>query len=146
MQFTNADTRKAILEALHWWKGPPPSAFASATGAAATGAASTQTSCAALASGSAAAGRLSATIVSSALSPSALLCLLPGQREGQSLHLPMPTEAPNQCPCCWKVEDLQRGATAASAAATDAAAAKEEVKALGKARKYQGCKIWRRYA
>ena len=146
MQFTNADTRKAILEALHWWKGPPPSAFASATGAAATSAASTQTSCAALASGSAAAGRLSATIVSSALSPSALLCLLPGQREGQSLHLPMPTEVPNQCPCCWKVEDLQKGATAASAAATDAAAAKEEVKALGKARKYQGCKIWRRYA
>ena len=39
-----------------------------------------------------------------------------------------------------------KGATAVSAAATDAAAAKEEVKALGKARKYQGCKIWRRYA
>lgn len=148
MQFTHADTRKAILEALHWWRGPPPAAFAASGGGAAPppSGASTPTTCAALAAGtSGVSGRLSAAIVSSALAPTALLCLLPGPRDGQSAHVPSAGEA-GACPCCWRVDELQKGATTGTAAASDADAAAAEAKALNKARKYAGCRIWRRYA
>ena len=75
--------------------------------------------------------------VTIALAPSFLLAW---RFMGAGLFSP---DAP--CPCCWRVEDLQRGA-AKSAPAGDAAAAAAEVKALGKARKYTGCRIWRRHA
>ena len=119
------------------------------------GAASTPTTCdALLAPGGAADGtRVAAAVVSSALARSALICLLPGARRGQAYHLNQTTAA---CPCCWRVESLQAalahagggagGGGGGGGAAADAAAAKAEAKALGKARKYAGCRIWRRYA
>ena len=146
MQFTHADTRKAILEALHWWKGPPPSVFAASTGEAPLPTTSTPTTCPALHAGtSGASGKLSGAIVSSALASSAMLCLLPGPRDGQSWHLP-PADAPGACPCCWRVDELQKGAVSASASMLDADSAAKEAKAFNKARKYSGCRIWRRYA
>ena len=150
MQFTNGPTRVAILEALHWWRGGPISA------AAPSSVTSRPTTCAALASGTApkTASRLSAVIASSALSPSALLCLLPGPRNddwnvggSQDLHLPQSKLGGGDGgsgPCCWKVDELQRAA--ARAVSVDAEAASAEAKALGKARKYAGCRIWRRFA
>ena len=48
------------------------------------------------------------------------------------------------CPCCWKIEELRAGA-AAGAPAPSEEEAKAEAKALDKARKYTGCRIWRRY-
>ena len=93
--------------------------------------------------------RLSAAIVSRALSPSALLCLLPGVRTdewapGQDVHLP-PAGGNGACPCCWKIDELQRGAGSGTVSG-GAEAAMAEAKMLGKARKYAGCRIWRRFA
>ena len=180
MQFTHADTRRAILEALHWWKAPTAatsvatsvassssaaastiatsSAFTSASASSASSAAAPllrPTSCAALASGSAVVvnpGMLAGVVLSSALAPSALICLLPGHQPNQPLSLLQPSAAePNQCPCCWRVDALQqaaaRGADSGGAAlASSPQAAAAESKALRKAARYSGCRIWRRYA
>ena len=141
MQFTHADTRRAILEMLHWWRGPIPASSTPATASPP----SQLTSCAALADGTApsSSGKLSGAIVSSALASSTLLCLLPGPRDGQAVHIP-PAGA-GGCPCCWRVEELQKGIVASRETAVDAESAAAESKALGKARKYTGCRIWRRY-
>ena len=146
MQFTHAETRKAILRALHWWRAPPSPATA-ASSSSSSSFSSQQTTCAALAAGSspASAGRLSAIIVSSALATSTLLCLVPGPIEGQSLHVAGGADQPGSCPCCWKVEELQKGVGAATTAG-DAASSAAEAKALSKARRYTGCRIWRRHA
>ena len=178
MQFTHADTRRAILEALHWWKAPlvaasadssstSPSASSTASSSASPSASSAAaplpstapwlrtTSCAALASGSAVvsgAGMLAGVVLSSALAPSALICLLPGNQPNQPVALPLPSPAePSHCPCCWRVDALQqaaaRGADGGGAAlASSPQAAAAESKALRKAARYSGCRIWRRYA
>jgi len=176
MQFTHADTRRAILEALHWWKAPPAAASAAAATTAASTSASPSassaaaplpstapllrtTSCAALASGSAAvsgAGMLAGVVLSSALAPSALICLLPGHQPNQPVALPLPSPAePSHCPCCWRVDALQQaaargadggGAALGAALASSPQAAAAESKALRKAARYSGCRIWRRYA
>ena len=141
MQFTHADTRRAILEMLHWWRGPITASFTPATASPP----SQLTSCAALADGTApsSSGKLSGAIVSSALASSTLLCLLPGPRDGQAVHIP--PAAAGGCPCCWRVEELLKGMVASREVAVDAESAAAESKALGKARKYTGCRIWRRY-
>lgn len=180
MQFTHADTRRAILESLHWWKAPPAAASAAAATTAASAAASSSaspsassaaaplpstapllrtTSCAALASGSAVvsgAGMLAGVVLSSALAPSALICLLPGHQPNQPVALPLPSPAePSHCPCCWRVDALQQaaargadggGAALSAALASSPQAAAAESKALRKAARYSGCRIWRRYA
>ena len=175
MQFTHADTRRAILEALHWWKAPPAAASAAAATTAASTASSSAspsassaaaplpstapwlrpTSCAALASGSAVVsgtGMLAGVVLSSALAPSALICLLPGNQPNQPVALPLPSPSePSHCPCCWRVDALQqaaaRGADGGGAAlASSPQAAAAESKALRKAARYSGCRIWRRYA
>lgn len=145
MQFTHAETRKSILQALHWWRAPPSPGGATAADADAPGSSggSQLTTCDALAAGTspaAASSRLSAIIVSSALASTTLLCLVPGHVDGQSVHIKA-----DGCPCCWKVEELQRGIAAGGAAADEASSA-AEAKALSKARRYTGCRIWRRHA
>jgi hypothetical protein len=162
MQFTHADTRRAILKALHWWKAPPAAASAASTAATpfpSTAPLLRTTSCAALASGSAVVsgtGMLAGVVLSSALAPSALICLLPGHQPNQPVALPLPSPAePSHCPCCWRVDALQQaaargadggGAALSAALASSPQAAAAESKALRKAARYSGCRIWRRYA
>jgi hypothetical protein len=146
MQFTHASTRQAILQSLHWWRAPEPPPDAAANSATAP---SKPTTCAALAAGTApasAGSRLAAAVVSSALASSTLVCLVPGVHPDQPVHLlATPTDGEVGCPCCWRVEDLQKGVTAGEASG-DAAAAAAEAKALNRARRYTGCRIWRRHA
>ena len=87
---------------------------------------------------------MAGVVLSSALSPTALLCLLPGEQPGQSIALPDPT-APGAAPCCWRVSELQKAASA-TAAASGAADAAVQAKALHRASRYAGCRIWRRHA
>ena len=122
MQFTSAETRVGILEAMGWWheavreppkrarKRPPPTLTCREIAGAET--------------------PLAGVVVSSAMANKSLLCVLPGVREGQP-HVAL---APGACPCCWSVEALQAGATTADA------------KAVRKAGRYTGCRIWRRFA
>ena len=122
MQFTSAETRVGILEAMGWWheavrapptrarKRPPPTLTCREIAGAET--------------------PLAGVVVSSAMANKSLLCVLPGVREGQP-HVAL---APGACPCCWSVEALQAGATTADA------------NALLKAGRYTGCRIWRRFA
>jgi len=66
-----------------------------------------------------------------------------GIREGQRLAL----GRKEGCPCCWQTGELREKMLGGSTAAGDdpqiAAAA---LKALNEARKYTGCRIWRRYS
>ena len=144
MQFTHAETRRAVLQALHWWDASPASP--STSSAAATSPTAAASTCAAIATaggggsggpGVGGAGKMAGVVVSSALS-SALLCVLPGAQEGQPLTLA------SSCPCCWRVADLQKGVVNHVAASSEAAAA--EAKALRRASRYAGCRIWRRHA
>ena len=76
MQFTKAETRMAILEAMGWWFAERPARQPTAPQQPAT--------CAAIASGAAAeAAPLDGVVVSSALANFSLLCLLPDPRDGQ---------------------------------------------------------------
>ena len=122
MQFTSAETRMGILEAMGWWheaarggaararRRPPPTL-----------------TCGQL---SGATKPLAGVVVSSAMANKSLLCVLPGVREGQ----PHASLAPGACPCCWSVESLQ------------AAVGTADAKAVRKAGRYTGCRIWRRFA
>eukprot|EP00966_Prymnesium_polylepis_P317132 7327027-Prymnesium_polylepis.1 len=93
MQFTAAETRVHILEALHWWYVEPykPPAAPSRT-----------TTCAALAAGAGGGGasEMAGVVVSSAMANFSLLCVLPGAREGQAVEL---ARAEGDCPCCWQI-------------------------------------------
>ena len=94
MQFTKAETRMAILEAMGWWFAERPPRQPTAPQQPAT--------CAAIASGAAAsAAPLDGVVVSSALANFSLLCLLPGPRDGQRVVLgvePRPDGALANCP------------------------------------------------
>ena len=150
MQFTHADTRMAILKALYWWRAPPAAATIAAAGSAA-GAATTPRSLSCPALVAAGGSGLAGVVVSSALAPSALLCLLPGAQPDQSVALPLPSvDNPTACPCCWRVDALQQalaqGAAGGGLIASSPQAAAAEDKALRRAARYSGCRIWRRYA
>ena len=85
MQFTKAETRMAILEAMGWWFAERPARQPTAPQQPAT--------CAAIASGAAAsAAPLDGVVVSSALANFSLLCLLPGPRDGQVAPEPSLTQ------------------------------------------------------
>ena len=89
MQFTKAETRMAILEAMGWWFAERPARQPTAPQQPAT--------CAAIASGAAAeAAPLDGVVVSSALANFSLLCLLPGPRDGQVA--PEPSLSPKTRP------------------------------------------------
>ena len=127
MQFTSALTRRDILAAMRWWHEPPapPAAHTSAA-----------LSCAELATR--ARGPLAAVAVSSASANFTLLCVLPGGHGGQPTALVDPPGAP-PCPCCWHLAELRAAAAAADPSQGD-------LKALHKADKWTGCRMWRRYA
>jgi len=146
MQFTSAETRTHILEAMHWWyidrdivaEQSPTPMTPTTCAALAAGAAS-----AALSSAPSSASTMSGVVVSSSMANFSLLCVLPGPREGQRLAL----GRKEGCPCCWQTGELREKMLGGSTAAGDdpqiAAAA---LKALNEARKYTGCRIWRRYS
>ena len=78
-------------------------------------------------------------VVSSALANFSLLCLLPGPRDGQRVVLSVEPRADGalaNCPCCWRLDALQRATLA------DAAGAK----ALQRAQRWTKCRLWRRFA
>ena len=139
MQFTKAETRMAILEAMGWWFAERPARQPTAPQQPAT--------CAAIASGAAAqAAPLDGVVVSSALANFSLLCLLPGPRDGQRVVLgvePRPDGALANCPCCWRLDALQR-ATLADAKAPTALATGAKV--LQRASRWTKCRLWRRFA
>jgi len=126
MQFTKAETRRDILDAMGWWHEPPE--------AAPNGAA-----CVAL--GSLAAGTLSAVAVSSSSMNSTLLCVLAGTWSGhdQAMDASKGTRGA-ACPCCWRVAELEL------AAAQTGTESVETLKALRRAAMWTGCRLWRQDA
>lgn len=132
MQFTNAETRVAILEAMGWWH---PAAYVTPVDPAS--AAAKPVSCESLGKGGIHAGVLgtvAAAAVSSSSANFTLLCLLPGGRTGHTLALA--GSRAEGCPCCWRVEELSREALRAVASAPD-------LKTLRRAEQWGGCKLWR---
>jgi hypothetical protein len=130
MQFTNAETRVAILEAMGWWH---PAAQDAATDPAPAKPAL----CQSLGKGGDQAGvpgTLSAVAVSSSSANFTLLCLLSGSRPGH--HLALEGWRAPGCPCCWRVEELSREARRAGATAAD-------LKTLRRTEQWTGCKLWR---
>lgn len=133
MQFTHPETRMRILEAMGWWYVKPKEA--PPTGG---------TTCTALAAGTGPTTSMAGVVVSSAMANFSLLCVLPGARDGQVARL-VATEG---CPCCWEVEALRRATSRRVGVVEDVAAPTADataLKAYGKAIKYTGCRIWRRY-
>jgi len=152
MQFTNAETRVNILEAMHWWYLPTAeitAAPAPGSAAATSATAATSTSCASLAQGTGPTSPMAAVVVSSAMYNSSLLCVLPGRRSGQQASL-----LRGDCPCCWQIAELRKAAMSKVAllggtgklerqsGKTGSAAA---LKVLKRASAYTGCRIWRRF-
>ena len=141
MQFTKAETRMEILEALGWWYAATPARQPAP--------AAVHTTCAALASGAAAAAAgvdaaVQGVVVSAALANFSLLCLLPGPRDGQAAVVDaeaLPRGLLGNAPCCWRLDALRMAAEAAGAALADA-----EATALRRARRWTACRLWRRFA
>ena len=125
-----------ILEAMGWWYADRPTRQPAQP--------AQPTTCAALAAGtSGVAAPLQGVVVSSALADFSLLCLLPGERDGQTAVLgaeSLRDGTLGNCPCCWRLDALTRAAE--GAAGLDAA----EAKALQRAKRWTGCRLWRRFA
>ena len=87
-----------------------------------------------------------------ALANFSLLCLLPGPRDGQRVVLTVAPQSDGplaHCPCCWRLDALQRAilkqrATPADAQAPTAIAV--GAKALQRASRWTKCRLWRRFA
>ena len=88
-------------------------------------------------------------VISSALANFSLLCLLPGPRDGQRVVLSVEPQADGalaNCPCCWRLDALQRATLAAGADAKAPTALAAGAKALQRASRWTKCRLWRRFA